>query len=224
MKIENAKGRQDGNSGYIRTLKNAQLGLLISRVQATVISNGTELERIIVSKSNNIKNLEEFIDKATEGTIPNGVYLCQKKILKKSRYAIEKIDPDLLIFMVERQRICKVIELKDGDAFDTKKAQGEKEHLEQFAKEFGSKVPFVAEYYICCFNQNDKDVIMTGFKNEFSKEHIMTGKELCEILHIDYEEIRESREKDAADNFDYFINELLKIEEVKKAIADKLTR
>ena len=57
MKIENAKGRQDGNSGYIRTLKNAQLGLLISRVQATVISNGTELERIIVSKSNNIKCL-----------------------------------------------------------------------------------------------------------------------------------------------------------------------
>lgn len=39
MKIKNAKGRRDGNSGYTRTLGNEKLGQLISRVQATVISN-----------------------------------------------------------------------------------------------------------------------------------------------------------------------------------------
>ena len=37
--IENAKGREEG-SGYARLFGDAQLGWLMSRVQATVISSG----------------------------------------------------------------------------------------------------------------------------------------------------------------------------------------
>ena len=56
MKIRNARGRQDGNSGYIRLFNNSKLGSLLSKAQATVISNGNELERIILEKTNNIKD------------------------------------------------------------------------------------------------------------------------------------------------------------------------
>lgn len=35
--ISKAKGRADGNSGYARVIGNAELGQLLSRVQATVI-------------------------------------------------------------------------------------------------------------------------------------------------------------------------------------------
>ena len=222
MKIENAKGRKDGNSGYVRTLGNKELGQLISRVQATVISNGSELERIIIERSKSIDDLDSFIDKVTVGDVENGTYLCQKKTLRKSKYSIKKIEPDLLIFMVEKKRICKVIELKDGDSFDTKKAAGEKEHLEQFAKELAVKIPFVTEYYICCFNNSDKEEIKTGFKNMFELENIMTGKELCSILNISYNKIKNERKKDAEDNFNYFIDELLKIKKVKKRIIKLL--
>lgn len=82
MKIRNAKGRIDGNSGYTRTLGNEELGKLISKVQATVISNGTELERLIIERSEIIKDIDDFIDKATKGNIINGTYLCTKKFLK----------------------------------------------------------------------------------------------------------------------------------------------
>lgn len=222
MKIKDAKGRQDGNSGYTRTLGNEELGQLISRVQATVISNGTELERMIVEKSNTIKDLDKFIEETTAGETENGTYLCQKKTLKKSSYNIKDIEPDLLVFIVEKQRICKVIELKDGDAFDTKKAKGEKENLETFAKEFGSKVPFVAEFYICCFNQTDKNKIKEGFKNKFDEKNIMTGVELCEILGIDYESIKNKRKQDAQDNFVYFLTRLSEIEEVKEELKKHL--
>ncbi len=222
MKICNAKGRKDGSSGYTRVLGNDELGKLISKVQSTVISNGTELERMIVERTTTIINLDEFITNATDGTQDDGVYLCQKKILQKSSYAIKGIEPDLLIFMIERKRVCKVIELKDGDNFDTKKSQSEREHLEKFAVQFGAKIPFVTEFYICCFNQPDKELIKEGFKNKFEIEHIMNGQELCDVLKIDYNEILEIRKQDMEDNLDYFLDELLKIEDIRIKITDKL--
>ncbi|MBQ4472417.1 MAG: restriction endonuclease [Alphaproteobacteria bacterium] len=222
MKISDAKGRQDENSGYVRVLGNFSLGQLISKIQATVISNGSELERIILSKTNNIDNLEKFINNVVEGQQPNGVYVCQKKILKKSRYSIEKIDPDLLIFIVQQKRICKIIELKDGDNFDTKKSMAEREHLEEFTLKFGSQIPFVAEYYICCFNQTDKGKIKEGFKNQFEMKNILTGKELCCILNLNYQQIVRQRNLDTQDNVNYFIDELLKISEIRNLIIKKI--
>lgn len=222
MKIRNANGRTDGSSGYTRVLGNAELGQLISRVQSTVISNGTELERIIVSLTNTIPDLEVFIDNVTEGLQDDGVYLCQKKTLKKSRYAIAGIEPDLLVFIVERRRVCKVIELKDGDNFDTKKSASEREHLERFSTLFGARIPFVTEFYICSFNQENKELIEIGFKHKFEPEHIMTGRELCDVLHINYDEIVNSRHEDMKDNFDYFISNLISIPEVRNKIEELL--
>lgn len=222
MKIRNAKGRKDGNSGYTRVFGIDDLGKLISKVQSTVISNGAELERIILTSSNQIENLNDFINDVTYGNNEDGVFVCSKKVLKKSKYACAGIEPDLLIFIVERKRICKVIELKDGDTFDTKKSQGEKEYLETFSTSFGAKIPFVTEYYICSFNQLDKEAIKQGFKNTFDVEHIMTGKELCDILNIDYDEIVINRKKDMEDNLNYFIDQLLSINDVREIIQTKL--
>ena len=225
--IRNAKGRKDGNSGYTRALGNEQLGALISKVQATVISNGTELERMIQARSNLIPDLNRFIDLATDGNISDGVYLCNKNAYKASRFVVtdaggKKILPDMLVFIVERRRVCKVIELKDGDAFDTKKSAGEKSHLELFIQKFGMQIPFVAEYYICCFNQDDKEVIYAGFKGDFDYNNILTGRELCNILNISYDEIVELRKKDAEENFNYFIDKLLENLEVKRIILERL--
>lgn len=50
MKIRNQKGRKDGNSGYTRVFNNSELGDLISKIQATVISNGNELEKLFYLK------------------------------------------------------------------------------------------------------------------------------------------------------------------------------
>lgn len=222
MKMRDARGRTTG-SGYGRLFSNDRLGLLFSKAQATVISNGSELERIILAKTDNIKDLELFISEIEKGrskVYKDGVYICTKKTLKKSRYAIKGIEPDLLIFVVQRHRICKVIELKDGDAFDTKKAAAEQQNLDAFCKEFGSKVPFSTEYYVCCFNQLDKEEIYKGFKAKFAMEHIMTGQELCKLLKINYREILNMREADASDNREYFVAELLKIPEMRKMIEN----
>lgn len=228
MLIENAKGRKDGHSGYSRLLGNEELGCLISKLQSTVISNGTELEKMILDRSKLIDELDSFVFKAIEGAMPQGVYVCTKKVFKQSKVyyidALKGIEPDLLVFVVEVNRVCKIVELKDGDAFDTKKSQGEYEHLSTFSTIFGARIPFVAEFYICSFNQDDKEIIYNGFKKKFDYSHILTGKELCEILNIDYDEILELRKKDREANLQYFLDELYKIDDVRNYFKQKFDR
>lgn len=230
MRLKEQKGRKDGKSAYMRVFGNEQLGNLISKIQATVISNGSELERIILSKTNTIDDLELFINNSEAGIQKDGIYVCSKKTIKKSKYNVKDpvtdkgIEPDLLVFIIERHRVCKIIELKDGDTFDTKKISGEREHLITFSKEFGSKIPFRTEIYICTFNQDDMDTIKTGLKNYFKEDEILTGRDFCKILNINYDEIISLRMKDAEDNLNYFIDELLKIENVRSLLEKKLKK
>lgn len=218
-KICNAKV-STSSGGYNRVFNNDQMGRLMAKVQSTVISNGNELEKIILSKTQNIIDLDVYIEKVTIGEMKNGTYVCTKRILRKSIYKLDGNEPDLLIFIVQQRRVCKIIELKDGDSFDTKKALGEQEHLERFNLHIGAKIPFVSDYYVCCFNQTNKEKIVEGFKNAFSIEHVMTGKELCEILGISYDEILEERKKDAKANIEYFYHELMGIPAIKELFED----
>ena len=52
-RIENAKGRRENQapSGYTRLFGIKELGQLMSRIQGTVISSGTELEKLIYERA-----------------------------------------------------------------------------------------------------------------------------------------------------------------------------
>ena len=222
MKIQDMQPRTT-SGGYERVFNNQKLGDLITKIQATVISNGTELERMVLSQSNVIDDVDAFLDDVTYGRQPEGVFVAPKKCVKKSWRTIPNIEPDILIFIVEKNRICKIVELKDGYMFDTKKVKGEKENLETFAEKFGSKIPIVTEWYICCFNENDKTTIKEGLKNEFDETHILTGREFCEILNIDYDSIIEQRKNDGIENLHFFISEMLAIDKVADIIKKRLS-
>lgn len=222
MKIQDMQPRTT-SGGYERVFNNQKLGDLITKIQATVISNGTELERMVLSQSNVIDDVDAFLDDVTYGRQPEGIFVAPKKCVKKSWRTIPNIEPDILIFIVEKNRICKIVELKDGYMFDTKKVKGEKENLETFAEKFGSKIPFVTEWYICCFNESDKTVIKEGLKNEFDETHILTGREFCEILNIDYDSIIEQRKNDGIENLHFFISEMLAIDNVADIIKKRLS-
>ena len=222
MKIENMKPKTTSGA-YERVFGNKEVGDLITQIQATVISNGTELERMILSHCTQIDDVDSFITSVTHAVQANGIYVATKKVIKKSVHTVPGIEPDIIIFIVEQNRICKIIELKDGYMFDTKKVKGEKQNLELFTEKFGSKIPFVAEWYICCFNENDKAIIREGLKNEFDETHILTGREFCSILQIDYDEIIRQRHADCKQNLQYFIKELMTIDEVAE-LASTYTR
>lgn len=210
-KIKNSHPK-DSSGGYERVFDNREIGYLIQRIQSAVISNGNELENLIVERSKRIDDLDSFIDSCLDGTIESGSYLCRKSVIKKSKYKLDKHEPDFIVFEIKALAgNCYIIELKDGNNFDTKKSDGEYASLKDYQTHLGAKVPFITNFYICCFNQLEKDVIVKGFKNRFAENQVMTGEELCRLLGFEYQEILNQRKEDAEDNKVYFVSELLKI-------------
>lgn len=217
--LKNIKGKEGG--GYERIFGNKELGLLLSKTQGAIISAGTELEKMITSAAVVIADFDSFIDNLDEVQI--GVYLIPKKTIKKSNLKNNQ-EPDMLIFEIdEHKRTCYIIELKDGCDFDTKKSLAEKEALVKFQNHISRLIPSLTKIYVCCFNAENKDVIIKGFKKNITEDEAMTGQELCDLLNISYKKIVDARKKDQKANVDYFIDELLLIDEIKNKIKDKLS-
>ena len=218
-KIKNAHPKQSGG-GYERLVGNQTMAEIFTKAQSTVITNGTELEKIISDRATLISNLDEFMDACDAGTMADGAYLCTKKVVKASKYKLDKHEPDFVAFtLAGARKICYVVELKDGDAFDTKKSAAEKEMLRAFVNHLAPLIPFRTKYYICSFNQLDKAKIVIGFKSVFSEDEVMTGKEFCDILGVDYDKILELRKNDTRDNFEYVVEKMAEIPEVKDAVV-----
>lgn len=220
-KIRNSKPKTS-SGGYERLLGNKDMADIFTKAQSTVISNGTELEKIITERTNNIENLDEFMSKVNSGQMGNGVFLCTKRVTKKSSYKLDGHEPDFLIFNInDNGKVAYVIELKDGDAFDTKKSAGEKASLKQFKMHLGSMIEFRTYYKICAFNQSDKEKIVLGFKNVFSIDEVWTGRDFCDELGIDYDEIINQRKNDAIDNYNYVLDALAEMKDVQNRVFEK---
>jgi hypothetical protein len=71
---------------------------------------------------------------------------------------------------------------------------------------------------MCSFNAPNTDAIYKGLKRKFPIEELMTGKELCDLLGIDYEEICKARKTDQEDNIDYFVEQFLSIPNVARRL------
>ena len=217
--IEDRKGRKDG--GYSRLFGNEKLGWLLSRIHATVISSGTELERLIKEHVPVIDDLDKFLK---QEIMPDGVFLADKPQLKKcNRLDFAGSEPDFMIFKRrEGQQKCHMVELKDGDTFDTKKAAAEHRTMHSFISKNARHLPFFkVSAHFCCFNQDNKQAIITGFKQKIDPGEALTGREFCKLLEIDYETLIQSRNKDCEKNFSYFLSELIKIKEVKNQLKTK---
>ena len=117
-KIRDAKGRRENQSpsGYTRLFGNIALGNLLSKVQAAVISSGNELERLILERCQKISDFDNFVTDLDNRS--PGIFVATKRQIKKSKKVETRFEPDLLAFDLVH-RICYVIEVKDGDQFDT---------------------------------------------------------------------------------------------------------
>ena len=94
----------------------------------------------------------------------------------------------------------------------------------RFVAWISQQTGYIATFYFCCFNQDDKDAIVRGAKGRFDVSHAMTGRELCALLHIDYDELCQKRKSQQSENLKYYLAELLKINEVRQHIRDLFNR
>ncbi len=169
--------KENATGSYERVLGIKELGSLISKVHAIVISNGTELEKYILENTTArvIDNVEEFKKLLNHNLNDNNnVFLIKKKIVKKSKVSKNNKEPDFIIIK-KFEKELDIIELKEGWVFDTKKARGEFNDLKLFEQEIATQISYKTKTFICSFHQNNKSKIKEGFKNEVPIENIMNG-------------------------------------------------
>lgn len=219
-RIIDSLGRVDENSGYARLFGNDRLGKLFSRAQAAVIRSGNELEDLLWQATPYKASLEDIFDKDKRllGGQQTIFVVSAKKIAEYNRMVPRT---DLLILDDGRGDLV-VVELKDGDTFDTKKADGELESAKTFTAWITPQVDVSVKYYFCSFNQSDKAAIIKGIKGRFALDQVQTGRELCERIGVDYDGIRLARHRDQVENREFFIKELLAIPEIKELVQSYL--
>lgn len=197
------KKKHKTSGSYGRLFDDEKIGLVISDVQSTAIRNGNELEKLIEQYSNPLTNdvTRDLIDGIKSNTIQDGTYLLSKDSYRGSAIAIPNHEPDYLIVQVHDTNVkIFVIEMKDGDDFDTKKSNAELETLTVCKDFIENNFEISTDYALCCFNQKSRQNIVRGLKNRFDEAHVMTGNEFCELVGIEYEAIINERKSDAADN------------------------
>lgn len=209
------KGNGTEENGYTRILGNDNLGKLISYVHGTVISSGTELEEIIQAECNSIPDFHSFVEKDWKNS--TGILMASKEQLKAEfiRKKKKSYVPDFVIFNCDDKE-CYIIELKAGSMFDVKKSEGELETLENFTSLIARKVHFTCKSYLCGFFANSIEELFIGLKEKFPKDQLLTGKNLCTLMKINYNKIYNIYTGDQKQNFKYFIDELSSIPEIKK--------
>lgn len=219
-------GRTDG--GYTRVLGHKQLGSLISRVQATTIAAGKELERLLPEHATTFK--PEDITALIHGTLPVDNYLVTRQSIRthfKPLIGSDK-EPDFLVISVA-ERAIYVVEVKDGDCFDTKKARGEVRALNEFSqrlKQWMCREIAIADYVVdmrmCFFNAPDRDQVAFGMKGFLPRSKAWTGQDLCRVLDISFDAIASKRTHDAEENLDYFLGELAAIPDLRERLLKAL--
>jgi hypothetical protein len=214
VKLSESAGKP--GESFARIFGNDEMGQLFSRLQSAIIRAGLELEGI----------LEQEIPSEIVTTLPAlttsthdlpAVQVVFKPARTDPDSAGKKIEADLLV-IDNQNRVMNLVEVKEGHVFDTKKADGELASLKSITSWLAQEFPYRATYYLCAFNQEDKQEIVNGAKRRFTVDHVLTGRELCEMVGIDYDAICESRKRDQLENRTYFLTELLRIPEIRAEV------
>ncbi len=210
---------------YARCFGDADLSRLLSRVQGLIIRNGNELEKLITNLvlDKLIQDVDEFL---SAQIMDIGVRVATKQAVKKSvSLKGDGIEPDFIIFDRKRHsQDCYVVELKDGHEFDTKSSAKEQQNLVDFLATNKTTLHYYSCHgKICGFNASTREEIRSGFKRKISVEEAMTGKEFCDLLGIDYDNILAIRAADRESNYDVFLEELLAITSVKTDTRSRLS-
>lgn len=161
-KISESKGRRDENSGYARLFGNQELGQLLSRMQATVIRSGNGLEKLIEDLTPDSLKTEPKSVGITTPVLPGKQVIFHLRVLGSSGERASSAD---IVFIEHKERRATIIELKDGDTFDTKKASGELDSMQKVASWLSDRLGYNTTIAFCAFNQPDKESIMRGAKD-----------------------------------------------------------
>lgn len=176
-------------TNYAKLFGDLDIGMLISAIQGTIIALGDSLEKIIPEIAITID--DDMVDAFMKKTLPPGIYVIPKSVMRKSKYFMFDEQPDLLLVNVDKNT-CKVMEIKLGKNFDTKKVDGELASLKSYAETLERGTTYRISIGFCAWYAKDKKAIVKGFKGKITEKEAFTGKDFCEMAHINFEDVEKA--------------------------------
>ena len=208
-KIDEKGGSAEGN--YNTIFDSTELGLIFSQVHAAMIRAGNELEKIIVAEcKKNCVVLDDLDNFLATRKKENGVFMATKKVVRKSqRLVVDASEPDFIIFVNDDVKHCYIIELKWGNNFDTKKAEGEIAALRKYRSRIATDIEYITSAHICSFMVDTDDEIQKGLKKKVELDEVMTGKKFCKLIGIERNNVVAKMRGDAMFNREYVAKKLI---------------
>lgn len=215
-----ADTKQPPRSNYALVFGNDEVGSLITRIHAASIKGGHEIERLIVERARVVPgDLDSYLDATSYEPQPTLATQAQVKASKTLTTRDKKAPPDFVVFS---GKSCYAVEMKIGTDFDTKKSESEIARLTEFVADNAPKISFRVTERLCSFTAQDGERIVEGLKGRFRRDQVLTGREFCELVGVNYEEIVREWSKHQQENLEYLVETLLAIGPVKEELRKRM--
>lgn len=216
--VEKMTGSGDvTNNGYYRIFDTPLLSRdiifdmaqLVSKIHGASISNGSILESFIIDprfNKNPITPPKKGLQCVLENT--NGHYPKVKisaDLLKTKGFELKGKNNIEIDYIVVKDNELHVYEIKDGDAFDTKKSEAEYQSI-VMVKSFFETLGIFKKVHGAIVLWNSRDLSKASFKSIKGKGIIMRGVDFCEKSDIDFESLNNSRKFNNLLNVNYVLN------------------
>lgn len=202
--ISEVRGNKD--SSFSKLFGNSDIGFLMSQIQGAMIKSGNDLERFITELIDNdkITTLDEVKRNGRAG-----VYYLIKVKQPKAGGAHAKI-VDFGIVDYDKKRIS-IVELKLGHNFDTQKAPAIRASLQSVAEYVSALTGFSTAFYLCSFYADNTDMMFIGLKKQIDPSQLLTGRDFCHLMDIDYDKILSMVKVDQIKNMGYLMDKVLNL-------------
>ena len=215
-KIDYRKKRET-SKGYSRLYENDVLGRFFTANHAATISNGMELRKKLINcytgklpifygdKVKNQKRTLDIINNTTDGCIIFSGYINDKN---KNKNKNKKKEIDIII---SKKNKLFIIEVKDGNALDTKKSETEIDGIEYSVQSITNLGYEDHEGKLVLMNMENYQHKIKDYR---SSEYVMSGEDFCEKFQFDYKKFQECQKSDAPENLATTYYELKEIMEM----------
>ena len=209
------------DSGYYHTLGDEHLAKIVRGIHACTISNGSELQRRIkdfaprgvrilqkeqrLTKKGKPYSIPKYIP-GTEPTLDDLVKATQgREDVFVPELVINKDQIEAIGAKLDKRCICLdgvwvvggkvyITEIKEGSAFDTKKSSAEAASLEKVQKVFVNYGMSAARPLMVLWRLDD--IKNASVKSSLARSYLITGRDFCSLVGLDFDKINKSREKD----------------------------
>jgi hypothetical protein len=174
---------ESGNHSMMRATNHAGIAKLYSLLHSINVKRGTQLEKIIYDNV--------FLEKYYKKDISD-INFNKTQVINKLRFHQKKLDKELDFCFINENDIY-LLELKDGEQFDSEQPSTWINRLLEFSKIIKTLTNKNVITKLVLFNCINVTSSTVAISKEEKEQYLMSGIDFCNLLNIDYNNINVNR-------------------------------